>query len=173
MQKEGLIQWSVPVQSTSILILSPQSHLNQAPWGCWVRLWSLWRDVKKKTPINWFCSLPVFLDMDSMEWDARPKHLSKMALLIFISCSQCIPFKIADSQKNFTGSLPQIYGFLDIVGYDNSKGDYDIFYSFNSTCSQKYPNEESFNMWYHVIFKNIFQYIIPSSWILNQQIKIN
>lgn len=84
-------------------------------------------------------ALCLFSRVDSMEWDAGSKHLPKMALVTFISCSQCIPFKIADSQKNFTGSLPQIYGFLDIVGYDNSKSDYNLFYSFNSTRVKNIP----------------------------------
>lgn len=48
MQEEGLLQWSPPVQSTSSLPLSPQSHWNWAPWGCWAMFWSLWRDVKKR-----------------------------------------------------------------------------------------------------------------------------
>lgn len=130
----------------------PQHYLNWAPLSCWAMFWSLQTNVKET--VTHFCPSSIF-QTDVFYGIRCLTPLPKMALLVFISCSLCIPFKITVSQQNFTCNPLQTYEFPDTVEYGNSKSVYDLFDSLNSSIhSQKYPSEESLNVQSHIIFLN-------------------
>lgn len=97
-QPTVLLEWSTSGMLSNVLITVDRCKRNNKsflPFTCFPDVRVLWSDV---------------LD-----------PLSKMALLIFISCSQCIPFKITDSQQHVSCNLLQTDGFPDLGEYGNSK----------------------------------------------------
>lgn len=116
MHKEGLF-CRRPCSVNKYFNPQSQCFWNEHLWHTEM-FWSLWTDVKET--ISHFYLSSVFQTNEFYGvrcWTPFPK----MALLVFISCSQCVPFKITDSQQHLAFNFLQICGFPDLAGYGNSE----------------------------------------------------